>query len=753
MHKSRLFLTFLLLSLLFAALAYGVSSRIVLDGVDSIELRQAIKSMEHMHERLALSQSGLSWQVRANACSDALYEQLKAPKGPDMAFLNEKFAPEFLNSLQVTALTLFGEAGQPLFLTLGATSYFSEEQLACVEQTSAKIVYRLMHEGGVALEGLVNIEGEAYLMAAHKIYDADLAKKPQGVLLMIKRLEREFGAGAETNSFLRFSVLPKASFDAVPAEVDAESGYKILEENDEIFVYALERDVFGVNVCCMESRGERLFSAFARSLAENNFFFMLAIGLLLLASAIVLMHRCEQRVMEQEILRRSRHDGVTGLYNRSYAETSLREMIAEADRSNEYVGVIFLNLDRFRGINDKYGYEVGDKILCETAARLASIGEKAMIARYEGDKFVMIAKDANKEILVGRAQSALEVMCELFKIGGNEIMLTSSLGLAFFPINGKNPGNILRRAEIAMYQAQKRGRGRLCVFSNEMEEEATRRVSMQIALTQALDEETLLVFYQPKVDVLSKRVVGCEALIRWQREDGRFVPPPDFIPLAEEMGLVTRIDMFVLDTACRQVKAWKELGLDVRIAVNMSAYSILSEGFAERVQQILHEEGILPQCIELEITETSLMTELDVASAAIAKLYNSGIKIALDDFGTGYSSLRYLHSMPISCLKIDKSFVDGLSKKASREDSSELISGILALATGIGKDMVAEGVEEASQLDFIVTHGCSVIQGYIFSKPLNAAACTDYLLHQQERIQTVLDMVARERSRSESEAG
>ena len=751
MHKFRLFLTFFLLSLLFAVLAYGVSSNVVLKGVASIELRQAIKSMEHMHERLILSQSGLAWQVRANACSDALYGQMSAPTGPNTGFLNEKFAPEFLNSLQITALALFSESGQPLFLTLSSTSFFGEEQLGSLEKTTIKIVQRLLQEGGVSLEGLISIQGEAYLMGAHKVFDADLNGKPLGVLLMIKRLEREFGAGAETNSFQRFSVLPRASYDAVPAEVDAESGYKIHEENDEIFVYALERDVFGVNVCCMEARGERLFSAFARSLSETNFCLMLAIGLLLLASAIFLMHQCEQRVMQQELLRRSRHDGVTGLFNRSYAETRLREMTAEAARKGTFVGVIFVNLDRFRGINDKYGYEVGDKLLCESATRLASVGEDAVVARFEGDKFLIIVGADDRETLMGRAQSALEVMCESFKIEDNEILLTASLGLAFFPNNGKNPVNILRRAEIAMYQAQKRGRGRLCAFTAQMEEEAARRVSLQIALTKALDEERLMVFYQPKVDVERKCVIGCEALIRWQRADGSFVPPPTFIPLAEETGLVTRIDMFVLYTACRQIKAWKELGLDVRIAVNMSARSILSESFADRVQQILHEEAMPSHCIEVEITETSLMTELEAASEAISKLYNTGIRIALDDFGTGYSSLRYLHSMPISCLKIDKSFVDGIGSRASRDDSSELVSGILALATGLGKDMVAEGVEEPAQLDFIVGHGCSVIQGFIFSKPLNAKDCTAFLLNQREHIQSVLDTVAKARENADSE--
>ena len=747
MHKSRLFLTFLLLSLLFAVLAYGVSSHIVLEGIDNIELRQAIKSMDHMHERLVLSESNLSWQTRSIACSDVLHAHLES-HADNAAFFQEKFAPEFLNSLHVTALELFDSKGKPLFLTFGEALYFSEEQISRVEETMASVVHKLFQQGGNSLEGLVSITGEPFLLGAHKVYDTDLRKKSCGVLVMIKRLAREFGSGAETNSFLRFSVLPKASYDAVPVVADGESGYKIFQEHDEIFVYALERDVFGRNVCCMESRGERLLSAFARSLSTRNFFFMLAIGLLLLASAILFMHRCEQRVMEQEILRRSRHDGLTGLYNRSYAEQRLVELVAEAEKKSEYVSVVFINLDRFRGINDKYGYEVGDKLLCETAARLASIGDQSLLARYEGDKFVMIAKDINKELLMSRAQSALEVMCEGFKIADNEILLSASLGLAFYPDNGKRPKNILRRAEIGMYQAQRRGRGRLCVFTAEMEEEAKHRFSLQIALTKALDEEKLMVFYQPKIDVTQKVVVGCEALIRWQKEDGSFIPPPAFIPLAEETGLVTRIDMFVLYTACRQIKAWKELGLDIRISVNMSARSILSEGFAERVQQILHEEKMSVSNIEVEITETSLMTELDAATQAISTLYNSGIRIALDDFGTGYSSLRYLHSMPITCLKIDKSFVDGLGAKDVNEDSSVLIRGILALGQGLGMDMVAEGVEQPSQLDFIVGHGCPVIQGYIFSKPLNAADCTAYLLSQKEHINEILDMVAEARERA-----
>ncbi|MBO4368867.1 MAG: EAL domain-containing protein, partial [Desulfovibrio sp.] len=232
------------------------------------------------------------------------------------------------------------------------------------------------------------------------------------------------------------------------------------------------------------------------------------------------------------------------------------------------------------------------------------------------------------------------------------------------------------------------------------------------------------------------------ALIRWQR-DGKWVPPSVFIPLAEEAGLVTRVDMFVLYTACRQIGEWLRLGInDVRVAVNMSTRSIQAANFVERVQQIISENNTPKDLIELEVTETSLMSDLTIASKAISTLHDRGIHVALDDFGTGYSSLRYLNAMPFSCLKVDKSFIDGLNAASAKENSNDLVKGTLALARGLGKEIVAEGVEDPSQLGFLNQENCAIIQGYIFSKPLSAVECTEFLLHQREYIDKVMKSVS-----------
>ncbi|MBQ7617898.1 MAG: EAL domain-containing protein, partial [Desulfovibrio sp.] len=529
-----------------------------------------------------------------------------------------------------------------------------------------------------------------------------------------------------------FSVLPRASFAAVPAPelVSADSNYKVLELHGELFVYSLVRDVFGTEAFCVESRAERFLSLLGEQISRRNFFSMLVLALFFLGTAIFLLHLAEQKVRQTELDLKLNHDGLTGLCNKSKAQELFSVILSRHPR--ERMGVIFFNLDHFRSINNSYGYEVGDAILREVAGRLVALASLALVARYEGDKFLILVEEKFPKYLEIIAQECMDTMCEAFNVGDRELLVTASAGVAVYPKQGTTVKDLVRRAEIAMYQAKKQGRSRLVVFESVFEAYEAKRLALQLALTKALDEGTLTVFYQPKVNLDPLKVSGCEALVRWQH-DGRWISPLEFIPLAEETGLVTRIDLFVLHAACQQIKTWLKQGLDLRVAVNMSGKSILDKDFAVRVKQLLREEKVPPASLEVEITETTLMDDLTKASYAIKLLDQVGVSIALDDFGTGYSSLSYLYRLPISTLKIDKTFIDGL-KLGGEENSVELVKGIFGLAQALSMQVVAEGVEDLAQLKFLQSLGCQCIQGYLFAKPLAAKDFSAYLAKQKEQL-------------------
>ena len=292
-------------------------------------------------------------------------------------------------------------------------------------------------------------------------------------------------------------------------------------------------------------------------------------------------------------------------------------------------------------------------------------------------------------------------------------------------------------AELAMLDVKRQGGNNILIYDEKITKLAINKKQIEIDLYEAVENNSLIVHFQPKVDTRKKDVVGCEALVRFQAKNGKWISPADFIPIAEETGLVTSIDMFVLRIACRQVLAWEKDGIGAfPIAVNMSVRSILSEGFADQVIGILNEEGTPPSLIDIEITETSFMSDMETAFSAISRLHEAGIHVAIDDFGTGYSSLQYLSAMPISFLKIDRKFVNDIF--SGKLTAQPLIKSIISLAASLGMQTICEGVEDKSQLAFLMGNAAYVIQGYLFSKPLSAVECEEYLRDRKARIAAVM---------------
>ena len=328
-------------------------------------------------------------------------------------------------------------------------------------------------------------------------------------------------------------------------------------------------------------------------------------------------------------------------------------------------------------------------------------------------------------------------MNRCFYVEEYSIYLSASIGIACYPDNGGTMEALLQSADLAMYRAKARGKNTYAVFTEDLTIAANDRMALETELFRAMDSAAFEVHYQPKINIADRTLEGCEALVRWKRENGNQISPAVFIPLAEETGLIRRLDMFVLRRACMQQRQWQAQGLgNVRVAVNMSARSIVAETFVKDVLDVLTREGVRPEHLGVEITETAFMSNMIEASRAIAALSEQGVKIYLDDFGTGYSSLYYLHSLPIASLKIDKSFIDGINIPAN--STNELVRTILALAAGLGMATVAEGVETREQAEFLEENGCTVIQGYLFSPALEGESFAAFLRTYADRIAEAL---------------
>ena len=415
------------------------------------------------------------------------------------------------------------------------------------------------------------------------------------------------------------------------------------------------------------------------------------------------------------------YDPLTGLANRSLAYLRLQHVLYMAQRQRTAASVLFIDLDRFKNVNDSLGHDYGDELLVAVAHRIQhQVRGDDTLARFGGDEFLLILepiKAPQRAAVVAR--HLLSILDKPFLLGaGHEVYVGASIGISIYPNDGDDVADLIRNAETAMYRAKDLGRNRFCFFTQDMNSDALKTLELEAALRQAIDREELRLHYQPQLDLESGRICGCEALIRWNRGGQGLVSPADFIPLAEQTGLIVPIGDWVIETACRQLQAWEAQGLGhLRVAVNVSARQFLSGQLDFVVAQALERYEVSADRLELELTESMLMENADQAVQLLHELKRVGVRIALDDFGTGYSSLAYLSRFPIDALKIDASFVAGLDT-SSHNDAATITAAIIDLAHRMGLRVVAEGVETTSQLSYLRTQGCDEMQGFLFSKPL-----------------------------------
>ncbi|HVL58840.1 MAG TPA: EAL domain-containing protein [Burkholderiaceae bacterium] len=435
---------------------------------------------------------------------------------------------------------------------------------------------------------------------------------------------------------------------------------------------------------------------------------------------IVAQDISEQKRSEEHIRRLAHYDTLTGLPNRTLLAERLSTALANARQHGLRVGILLVDLDRFKVINDSLGHAAGDELLRSVSRRLLScVRGGDTVARMGGDEFVVVLSEmADAGIATDVAQRIIRLLGEPIELGGNELRVTASIGISVFPDDGAEPALLLRNADTSMYRAKDSGRNAFRSFSPEMGGSALPRLELERDLYHALEQQQFVVHYQPQIDLASGRVVGAEALLRWQRGDA-LVPPTTFIPIAEETGLIVPIGEWVLRTACADLKRWNDGALaGWTVSVNISPRQFRDPNLLDRVREILAESGIEPWRLELEITEGVLMESERETLEALTALRELGVKLALDDFGTGYSSLAYLKRFTIDKLKIDRAFVSGA---ASDPSSAALTRAIIAMSHSLDISVVAEGVETREQLEFLRQHQCDQAQGYLLGRPAPAA--------------------------------
>ncbi|MBX2831879.1 MAG: EAL domain-containing protein [Rhodospirillales bacterium] len=441
----------------------------------------------------------------------------------------------------------------------------------------------------------------------------------------------------------------------------------------------------------------------------------------------------ERKQTEARMRHLAVHDVLTSLPNRTLFLDRLRQALLSARRFQRGVTVLFVDLDRFKDINDHFGHDVGDLMIQEMGQRLSRIiRDSDTAARLGGDEFAIIQTDVqNIEDTIALAQRIIDELCQPFDCRGIRLHSTASVGITLFPEDGENPEQLVKNADMAMYAAKAEGRNNYRFFLPSMHERVKERKTIEEDLRNALEQDQLELYYQPKIDCRTERVVGAEALVRWHHPERGLILPGEFISVAEECGLINRLGAWVLEKACKQTQAWRDTSLPgMRIAVNLSPAQFQDAELVASVTKIVKDTALPEGTLELEITESILMNNPEKAVSTLKELKALGVMIAIDDFGTGYSSLNYLKRFPVSSIKIDRSFVNDIHVDM---DDKAIVDAVIGLGHSLNLEVVAEGVEEVEQLVYLREKGCDFIQGFLFAKPLTATTFESWVSERHSR--------------------
>jgi len=425
----------------------------------------------------------------------------------------------------------------------------------------------------------------------------------------------------------------------------------------------------------------------------------------------------ERKKAEKQAQYLSQHDVLTGLPNRLLMQDRLHQAIIQARRGGGVVALMFIDLDRFKTVNDSFGRVIGDALLKQVAERLREcLRDTDTVARLGGDEFIIMIPDAATAQVVGEvAQRVLSEFSRPFSDGEQEMYVSASIGISLFPRDGSDPDELVKHADRAMYSAKDSGRNMYRYFTEDLNQEVREKVMLESGLRRAIDRGELRLFYQPTIDLHTKQVIGAEALVRWQHPTLGLISPAKFIPVAEESDLIFRLGEWVLRAACKQLRAWQEEGFGLQVAVNVSARQFRDPKLAELVVAVMADSQVDPRLVGIELTETAIMQDARASISTLERLKSRGVSISIDDFGTGYSSLSYLKRLPLDTLKIDQSFVRDI---ATDNNDAAIVRAIIGLARSLGIKVLAEGVEDDTQLSFLNNYGCNYGQGFLFGRPL-----------------------------------
>lgn len=443
----------------------------------------------------------------------------------------------------------------------------------------------------------------------------------------------------------------------------------------------------------------------------------------------------ERKQVEQKLAYDAVHDHLTGLPNRKKLMERLEELNAKSKAHlPDSHAILFIDIDRFKIINDSLGHQAGDELLLKITNKLRTlIRPNDMVARLGGDEFVILFEDvSNPNQVTQIAQRLLDELQKPISISGEDIYASVSIGIAISSTDYENADDIVRDADLAMYRAKLNGKSRYEIFDATIHSGAVSQLHVEKDLRRACEEKEFALHYQPIVLLNQEKIIGFEALVRWKHPTRGLVPPDEFIPIAEETGVIIQLGKWILFEACRQMREWQAkfpLSNDLMVSVNLSTRQLEKADLAEQVKEILEETGLNPKCLRLEITESVIMNNAELAVITVNQLRNLGVRVSIDDFGTGYSSLSYLHRFPVDTLKVDRSFINRIGSKG---ENTEIVQTIITLAYNLNMDVVAEGVETIEQLDFLKEINCSYGQGYYYSRPLDNLSATDVIAELQD---------------------
>ena len=427
----------------------------------------------------------------------------------------------------------------------------------------------------------------------------------------------------------------------------------------------------------------------------------------------------ERKIYEEKIHQLAFIDTLTGLPNRWNLRDRLTQIIAMAARENKELALLYLDLDRFKFINDTMGHDFGDKLLSSAAQRLKECMRKAdLVARLGGDEFVVLLTGLDEDEGVAAAAKRIQkAFSHPFELEGRTVFTSPSIGISVYPKDGSTGDLLLKNADAAMYHSKAVGGGNYHFYSEEMNQRFAEKMNLENQMRHALENQEFVLHYQPQIDLNTGRLSGVEALVRWQNPEHGLIMPSLFIGILEETGLILRLGEWVLREACRQAQQWRSCRFpELKTAINISGRQLKQPGFVQMVQDVIHESGVDPSALEFELTESSIISDIDHACLILKQIKSLGIRVSIDDFGTGYSSLCHIKSLPIDCIKIDRSFIVGITRN---RDDDAIVKAIIHMAQNLGVTVVAEGVEMPEQVNFLRKCGCDLSQGFFFSKPLS----------------------------------